>query len=128
MRVITFDCELINNSLPHFSSSAISMIFIIIKRILLHSCHISESNLTINHENWKQRNVKETVSLVSFDDVVFLFLWVLSHVGGVILIPVQTFVLICLFRPELISCFDEIFHFWDSLSLFYYLTYTKSLI
>ena len=40
LRVITFDCELINNSSPHLSSSAISMIFIIIKHIFLRSCHI----------------------------------------------------------------------------------------
>ena len=42
LRFITFDCELINNSLPHFSSSGISIIFIIVKHILLQSCHISD--------------------------------------------------------------------------------------
>ena len=77
-------------------SSAIGMIFIVIVHILLYSCHISESNLTVNQENRKQQNIMETVSLGSIDNVVFLFLWVLSHVGGVILTPDQMFVLICL--------------------------------
>ena len=69
---------------------------IIIAHILLHSCHILESNLTINHEQHKQRNMIETVSFVSFDNVVFLFLWMLSHVGEIVLIAGQIFVLIYL--------------------------------
>ena len=36
--------------------------------------------------------MKDTVSFVTFDDVVFLFLWALSHVGGLILIPGRMFV------------------------------------